>query len=60
MGDFTIEIDQAVNLPQTVLVQVYPPAELSTYELKYHLLENVGIFFTAIRIITRWHGKGLK
>jgi hypothetical protein len=43
MGDFNIEIDQAVHLPRTVLVQ--PSTKVSVYELKYHLLENVGTFF---------------
>ncbi len=45
MGDLNIEIDQTVHLPLTVLVQMQPPTEVSVYELKYHLLENVGTFF---------------
>lgn len=45
IGDFNIEIDQAVHIPQTVLVHVQPPTEVSVYQLKYHLLENVGTFF---------------
>ena len=45
MGDFNIEIDQAVHLPRTVLVHLQPSTNVSVYELKYHLLENVGTFF---------------